>query len=85
VSAFVSYPLTTVRTRVQQNQYFPGSDTPKYKGSLDVMVRIWEEEGVGGFYKGMMANLTKGVLQRGVYFYCYELLKLYIQVDRFSN
>lgn len=39
------------------------------------MVKLVKEEGVRGFYKGFYANLIKGFLQRGIYFYCYELMK----------
>ena len=31
-----------------------------------------------GFYKGLMANLAKGVPQRGIYFYCYEAFKKFL-------
>lgn len=33
------------------------------------------EEGVKGFYKGLCANLIRGIPQKGIYFYVYEILK----------
>jgi len=30
-----------------------------------------KDEGLRGFYKGFEANLLKGILQKGVYFYFY--------------
>jgi hypothetical protein len=28
-----------------------------------------------GFYKGLWANIIKGIPQKGIYFYFYELIK----------
>lgn len=75
VSAFVSYPITTLRTRIQQNQYSCGRREGKYGGVMDVAGRTFREEGIKGFYKGLTANLMKGVSQKGIYFSLYEVLK----------
>lgn len=40
-----------------------------------------KEEGVLGFYKGMVANLMKGIPQRALYFYFYELFKRALRLD----
>jgi hypothetical protein len=69
------YPLTTIRTRIQQNQYVNDPFEQKYKGVKDVITRTWREEGVRGFYKGLTSNIIKGVPQKGIYFYAYELIK----------
>jgi len=37
-----------------------------------------------GFYKGMWANLIKGVPQRALYFYFYELFKRALRVDNYD-
>lgn len=39
------------------------------------MGRMLREEGVRGFYKGLTANLIRGIPQKGIYFYAYEILK----------
>ena len=69
------YPLTTVRTRYQQNQFLAEEVNPKYSNTLNIVSRMIKEEGIAGFYKGFYVNLVKGFLQRGIYFYCYELAK----------
>jgi len=69
------YPFTTVRTRIQQNQYINNSKEQKYKGIWDVTSKTWKSEGVHGFYKGLGANILKGIPQKGIYFYFYELIK----------
>ncbi len=74
-AVLITYPLTTVRTRIQQNQYFNNRSEAKYHSLTDITVRLVKDEGVKGFYKGIVPNLLKGIPQRGIYFYCYELLK----------
>lgn len=69
------YPFTTIRTRLQQNQFLNQSKEEKYKGIWDITVKTVREEGVHGFYKGLSANILKGIPQRGLYFYFYELIK----------
>ena len=75
ITTLLSYPFTTVRTRIQQNQYFEELTEAKYKNINDVVSKIIKNEGVLGFYKGLVANLIRVVPMRSVYFYSYELLK----------
>jgi solute carrier family 25 folate transporter 32 len=75
LSGLLMYPLTTVRTRLQQNQFVSEGEGEKYRGAREVVVRAWREEGVRGFYKGLGPNILKGIPQKGLYFYAYELIK----------
>ena len=75
ISVIVSYPVTTVRTRAQQNQYVKDEKTKKYAGTMQIIARTYKHEGMSGFYKGFQVNLVKGILQRGIYFYIYEVIK----------
>lgn len=72
------YPLTTVRTRIQQNQFIDNNREEKYKGNWDIIIRTVREEGIRGFYKGLWANVLKGIPQKGIYFYFYELIKRHV-------
>lgn len=74
-SVFMSYPITTLRTRIQQSQYINCTSSEKYKNLRHLASKTWSEEGVKGLYKGMTANLLKGVSQKGIYFYFYEIFK----------
>lgn len=67
----ITYPLTTIRTRVQQNQYVKNDLEKKYHGAWDVCYRIVKDEGFKGFFKGLKANLIRSIPHRGVYFYFY--------------
>ena len=75
ISVIITYPITTVRTRIQQDQYFHDKTKAKYAGIRDITKRLMSEEGLRGFYKGIIANMARGIPQRGIYFYCYEGLK----------
>jgi hypothetical protein len=74
-SVLLSYPITTMRTRIQQNQFVGDSGKEKYGGVSDLFLRTAREEGIRGFYKGITANLMRGVGQKGIYFYFYEIFK----------
>lgn len=51
------------------------SPNQKYSGNIDLARRVALEEGITGFYKGITANLMRGVCQKGIYFYLYEIFK----------
>ncbi len=67
----MTYPITTLRTRIQQNQYFGNRNAAKYHNVFEIMGRMLREEGIKGFYKGLWANLIRGIPQKGIYFYAY--------------
>ena len=71
MAIFITYPLTTIRTRLQQNQFFNNRSSAKYSNVKDVARSIFKDEGFTGFYKGLLPNLMKGIPQRGIYFYFY--------------
>lgn len=81
VAIYVTYPLTTIKTRIQQNQYV-GTDAPKYSSSFDIVTKVWAMEGIRGYYKGVTASILKGVPSKGIYFYCYEYIKIVLKVGR---
>jgi len=72
----ISYPLTTIRTRIQQNQYVKiHPQELKYHNVVEVVLRTAKQEGVRGFYKGLSANILRGIPERSIFFYSYEALK----------
>ena len=75
VSVLVSYPLTTIRTRIQQNQFVGNKHSQKYSSTQEIVSKILSEEGLGGLFKGMSANILRGVGQKSIYFYSYEIFK----------
>lgn len=79
VTTFLTFPMTTVRTRIQQDQFYNSTDA-KYKNVMDVISKMWRMEGVGGFFKGLAPNLIRGIPHRGLYFYFYEVFKGWMNV-----
>ena len=71
----MSYPLTTIRTRIQQNQFVSNKNSMKYNSTSEIVTKIIAEEGIAGLFKGMSANILRGVGQKAIYFYSYEIFK----------
>lgn len=76
----IFYPITTVRTRIQQNQYFSFDENcdlknEKYKNIRDVTIKIVKNEGMVGFYKGFLVNALKALPSKGAFFFFYEIFK----------
>jgi hypothetical protein len=67
----ILYPFSTVKVRVQQNQYKiidydmkPQYLTErKYKNVADVMLKMIKNEGPKSFYKGFIVNICRQVPQ----------------------
>lgn len=70
-AVLLTYPLTTIRTRLQQNQFYNNRSSAKYTNAKVVAITLMKGEGFTGFYKGLLPNLMKGIPQRGIYFYFY--------------
>ncbi|CAK78620.1 unnamed protein product (macronuclear) [Paramecium tetraurelia] len=81
---FCTYPMTTIKTRIIQNQYI-GTDNPKYKNNFDIANKILEHEGLRGFYKGISASVLKGMPSKAIYFFFYEHFKDMLNVGRTKN
>lgn len=76
----IFYPITTVRTRIQQNQFFSYEQhcelkNEKYKNIRDVTIKIVNNEGLKGFYKGFLVNALKALPSKGAFFFFYEIFK----------
>jgi len=59
-SGLVAYPFDTVRRRLQMQSDKPIEER-LYKGTMDCGVKIIKDEGMGGMYKGALANIFRGV------------------------
>ncbi|GAA5822309.1 hypothetical protein JCM10212_001584 [Sporobolomyces blumeae] len=67
-------PLWVVKTRFMTQR--PNSSDPRYRHTLDALVRIYREEGPKAFYRGMLPSLF-GVAHVAVQFPLYERFKAY--------
>uniref|UniRef100_A0A6N2KX06 EF-hand domain-containing protein n=1 Tax=Salix viminalis TaxID=40686 RepID=A0A6N2KX06_SALVM len=72
------YPLQVIRTRMQAQ---PPSNAAPYKGMSDVFWRTFQNEGYGGFYKGIFPNLLKVVPAASITYMVYEAMKKRLDLD----
>ena len=56
-----------------------------YNGMLDVARKIYTNEGVSGFYKGLTPNLIKVFPSSGLFFLAYEGTLMLLQKDNSTD
>lgn len=79
LTSSVLHPLTTVRTRYQQNQYVNSDlSIQKYKSIPDIFKKTWQGEGLKGFYKGIIPMTLRTMPSHGLFFLAYERTKNYM-------
>ena len=61
-----------MRRRMQTNG--AGGAPRLYRNSWDCAVKLWQREGVYGFYRGNAANAVRAIPGGALQFYFYELL-----------
>ncbi|XP_065843186.1 solute carrier family 25 member 32-like [Oscarella lobularis] len=65
IAVSLTYPYQVVRSRLQDVLF-------EHKGIRDILMRMVRYEGVGGFYKGLMANLLRVTPACCITFLVYE-------------
>jgi len=79
VSRIFTHPLDTAKARLQANyNQLDSSSTskvPRYRGTVDVLVRTFRSEGLAGLYRGFGAILVGGTPGTVAYLCSYELFK----------
>jgi solute carrier family 25 folate transporter 32 len=73
VTLFITNPLWVVKTRLVL-QYGSGGSSQQYKGMIDALIKIYHQEGIRGYYKGLIPGIF-GVSHGAVQFMVYEELK----------
>lgn len=68
VAQTATYPLDVLRRRLQSS----GLLGFHYSGMLDALARMWREEGLMSFYRGMLPNYLKMIPAISVSFVIYE-------------
>eukprot|EP01091_Cochliopodium_minus_P005865 TRINITY_DN15759_c0_g1_i1.p1 TRINITY_DN15759_c0_g1~~TRINITY_DN15759_c0_g1_i1.p1 ORF type:complete len:303 (-),score=66.20 TRINITY_DN15759_c0_g1_i1:4-912(-) len=71
----LTYPGDTLRRRMQTNGI--GGEERKYKHTWDAVVKIYRQEGIGAFYKGISANSVRCIPEAALQFFFYDLFKAF--------
>lgn len=67
-------PIWLMKSRVQLQAGASSNNPMVYRGYRDAMIRIFREEGIGGFFKGLTASYW-GVTEGALHFVVYERIK----------
>ncbi|KAK2195362.1 bifunctional Mitochondrial carrier domain superfamily/ADP-ATP carrier protein [Babesia duncani] len=61
LAGLASYPFDTVRRRMMMMSGKKAGSEIMYSSSVDCVSKILKNEGLGGFYKGALANILRGM------------------------
>lgn len=79
--ATITSPIWLIKTRMQLQSDAPTPGHTNYKNSFDCVRRVYHEEGVRGFYKGLGASYL-GISESSINFVLYEKFKSMILARR---
>jgi len=68
----ITYPLITISTRMQV-------DKDNKNTTTDIIKKTLREEGWQGFFSGISSGIVGITATSGVYYYCYESLRLFLE------
>lgn len=72
-------PLSVLKARLQeQRSNVDMGDTPKYSNGRDAFLKIWRNEGISGFYKGVGPAMWRLALHSAMFFTLLEHAKSYL-------
>jgi len=69
-AATCTYPLDIARTRLQVQT----KDEKVYKGTMDVIMKVLKNEGVGGLYAGLSSQYIMTASTNFLYYFFYNYL-----------
>ncbi|XP_032055614.1 mitochondrial thiamine pyrophosphate carrier [Aythya fuligula] len=77
ISKTLTYPFDLIKKRLQVGGFEHAraafGQVRIYRGLLDCLRQIMQEEGLGGFFKGLSPSLLKAAVSTGLVFFSYEL------------
>ncbi|GJD10914.1 Solute carrier family 25 member 36-A [Galdieria sulphuraria] len=78
IASATTYPHEVVRTRLREQTPISGA-LPKYRGVLQSIKTIAQEEGIQGLYSGMGMHLLRVVPNTAIMFLTFELVSRWIE------
>ena len=77
-SVCIMIPVDTIKTRLVTQGGTASISSIPYKGIIDCAARVYREEGIGAFYRGLPPRLVSVVPLIGIQFTVYEATKRFI-------
>ncbi|KAG9050765.1 Mitochondrial carrier protein ymc2 [Tulasnella sp. UAMH 9824] len=68
--AFI-YPIDVIKSRMQTDGF--AGESKKYKSTLDCVRKVWRNEGINGFSRGLIPTLIRSPFANGATFVFFEL------------
>ncbi|XP_019874771.1 mitochondrial 2-oxodicarboxylate carrier [Aethina tumida] len=75
VEVLIMQPLDLVKTRLQIQTVKDKNDPRYYKGIFDCFAKMYKNEGLGSFWKGILPPVLAETPKRATKFFCFEQFK----------
>lgn len=73
---FTSYPIDIVKSKMQTDSLNPKEQ--QYKGTLDCFKKIYQTNGIKGFFRGFTPTILRAAPVNACTFYTFELVLRYL-------